>query len=187
MTDEEQLARLDFNPGGLVGVWAEANTREAVFDALHRREAYATSGPRIALRFGIADGDFCTNPAASLAVTMGGRLDLQPPQFVIQAHRDRAPLTTVQIIRGEYRDGVTREEVIDVASYPDGRDSVCVTWSDPAFEPSAPTFWYARVLEQPTPRWSKLLCERADLCAAFPDADQMLAERAWSSPIWSAP
>lgn len=61
-TDEQQLGRLDFNPGGLVAVWANANTRADVFDALHRREAYATSGPRIALKFGVVGADFCATP-----------------------------------------------------------------------------------------------------------------------------
>ncbi len=187
-TDETQLGRLDFNPGGLVAVWAEANTRGAVFDALYRREAYATSGPRIGLKFGVGEADFCEHPNASMTVTMGGTLPAATtPRFVIQASRDRARLEKVQIIKGEYLGGATHERVIDVATFPEGRDSVCLTWLDEAHDPAAPAYWYARVIEEPTPRWSKHLCERADLCDEFPDADTKERERAWSSPVWSLP
>ena len=91
MTDEQQLGRTSFNPGGLVAVWADENTRTGVFDALHRREAYATSGPRISLRFGVGESNYCEQPNPSLHVTMGGSLDksanghAQSPWFAIQA------------------------------------------------------------------------------------------------------
>lgn len=189
-TDEQQLANTSFNPGGLVAVWAEANTRSGVFDALHRREAYATSGPRIGLRFGVGDSNYCKKPNASLQVTMGGTIDskpAEPPWFVIQATKDAAKLKHVQIIKGEYRDGQLHESVVDVATYKRGRSAVCVTWQDKSFDSDAPAYWYARVLEVPTPRWSKHLCEKAELCKEYPAADIMASERAWSSPVWRLP
>lgn len=198
--DAQQLARPGFNPGGLVAVWALENTRTAVFDALHRRETYATSGPRIALRFGVGDDAYCKTTDAKLTVPMGGMLSPQQigqsqagrktkagTSFIIQATRDDALLAKVQLIKGEYRAGQLHEQVIDVAEFPRGKSDVCVSWRDTAIDSTAPAYWYARVLEQPTPRWSKLLCERADLCEKYPDADVMQAERAWSSPVWWLP
>ena len=188
--DEEQLASPEYNPGGLVAVWAEENTREAVFDALHRREAYATSGPRIRLRFGVGEKDHCDVANSKLLVPMGGSVkDLadNKPRFVIEAARDQVKLAGVEIIKGEYRNDHVHETVISVQRYPGGNHTVCLTWQDENFDPETPSYWYARVLEVPTPRWSKLLCERANACEDFPDADVMQSERAWSSPIWWLP
>jgi hypothetical protein len=56
-----------------------------------------------------------------------------------------------------------------------------------ADEATSPAYWYARVLEEPTPRWSKLLCERSNDCDQYPAADRMIQERAWTSPIWNLP
>lgn len=190
LSDEEQLANVDFNPGGLVAVWAEENTRAAVFDALHRREAYGTSGPRIKLKFGVAQADACTTPDAPLTVPMGGTLkatDNEAPWFTVQAAKDLAPLQKFQIIKGEVKNGRIHEAVVTVANFDEGRNDACVVWQDPEFDSSAPAYWYARVLEVKTPRWSKLLCERAELCEKFPNADQMTTERAWSSPVWHLP
>ena len=193
MTDEQQLGRTSFNSGGLVAVWADENTRTGVFDALHRREAYATSGPRISLRFGVGESNYCEQPSPSLHVTMGGSLDksanghAQSPWFAIQAMKDAAKLEHIQIIKGEYRDEQIQETVVEVARYDKGRSNACLTWQDEDFDPAVPAYWYARVLEVPTPRWSKLLCEKAELCTQFPDADKLAAERAWSSPIWHLP
>lgn len=190
LTDEEQLANTAFNPGGLVAVWAKENTREDVFDALYRREAYATSGPRISLRFGVADEGYCASADPQLNVTMGGTLQDVPdgaPRFAIQAGMDKAKLVRVQVIKGEYRDGRVFETVVDILDEPAGKANVCVTWQDPAFKQGSPTYWYVRVLEEPTARWSKVLCERAGLCDEYPAADKMQSERAWSSPIWWLP
>ena len=189
-SDEQQLANPEFNPGGLVAVWARENTRESVFDALHRREAYATSGPRIPLRFGVGSRDYCDSPNPTLTVPMGGTLESSEaaePWFAVHAGKDQAQLAAVQIVKGEYRDDRVEETVIDLARYPEGTSSVCLVWRDEDFDRTTAAYWYARVLEVPTPRWSKLLCERADLCDDFPQADQTLAERAWSSPVWWLP
>jgi len=181
---------VDFNPGGLVAVWAEDNTRAGVFDALHRREAYGTSGPRIKLKFGVAGQDACTAQDNAFKVSMGGTLDARPgdqPWFSVRAGRDEVPLAKIEIIKGEVKDGRVHEQVITVGSFAQGRNDVCVVWQDKSLNANAPAYWYARVLEVETPRWSKRLCERADLCEKYPEADQMVAERAWSSPIWQLP
>lgn len=187
-TDEERLARDGFNPGGLVAVWAEENTRAAVFDALKRREAYATSGPRISLRFGITDGQGCNRPDVDFITPMGGTISsAEAPSFTVLAGRDQASLAEVHIIKGEVRAGKLRETVHRVGVFPEGRGSVCVTWQDDDFDPAAPAFWYTRVIELPTARWSGYVCERIGKCDEYPDADRKVAQRAWSSPIWHEP
>ncbi|MEM7218655.1 MAG: DUF3604 domain-containing protein [Pseudomonadota bacterium] len=189
--DAIQLARPDFNPGGLVAVWAAENTRSAVFDALARREAYATSGPRIALRFGAGSADHCrVRPRPALDVPMGGTLravGTDGPWFVVEAARDVTLLRSVEIIKGENRDDRLVETVHAVREFRRGRRMLCLTWRDADFDAEAPAYWYARVQEARTPRWSKLLCERADLCDEFPQADTLQSERAWSSPVWWLP
>ena len=85
------------------------------------------------------------------------------------------------------KDGELREEVFTVAAFVPGKSAACVVWQDPTYDAAAPAYWYARVLETKTPRWSKRLCERGGRCDDFPKADQMVAERAWSSPIWQLP
>lgn len=190
LTDEEQLANVDFNPGGLVAVWAEENTRAGVFDALQRREVYGTSGPRIGLKFGVAGDGACEGQGAVFEVPMGGTFKAQAgkaPRFAVQAAKDEAPLARIEIIKGEVKDGRLHEQVISVAEFDPGRSEACVLWQDPSLDASSPAYWYARVLETKTRRWSKRLCERAGLCAEYPEADQMVAERAWSSPIWHLP
>ncbi len=125
-----------FNPGGLAVLWAEENSREALFEAMRRREAYGTSGPRIVLRFfgGYGYGeDLCE--ASDLAdrgyaggVPMGGVLDPstgEPPRFVVSALRDAGTadmpgtaLQRVQIIKGSLEGGAAKFEVFDVAGGP---------------------------------------------------------------------
>ena len=73
-----------------------------------------------------------------------------------------------------------------VAEFETGQPTACVTWTDESRE-SGPAYWYARVIEQPSKRWSKHLCERLDLCEKYPQADRMVEDRAWSSPVWRLP
>ena len=189
-TDEEVLGDTGYNPGGLVAVWAAENSRSAVFDALHRREAYATSGPRISLRFSASHTPGCRANSPSNGLPMGSVLPPEhrgPLWFTLMAGKDRTPLARLQIVKGELRQGRIEERIVDVAAFPEGATAPCRSWQDEAYDPEAPAYWYARVIEQPTPRWSKLLCEARNLCAEHPDADRMTAERAWSSPIWSFP
>ena len=225
----------EFNPGGLAVLWAEENTRDALFAAMQRREAYATSGTRPLVRFfgGWAyDAALCSDPrlvAKSYAggVPMGGVLPARPvsahaPVFVASALRDAGtasrsgtPLQRIQIVKGWLdAKGETHERVLDIAGGPNGASAdlascaplgagaaaLCSVWSDPAFDPAAPAFYYARVLENPTCRWTQQVCaaarvdcrkpgsvpeELAQCCA--PEHRPVQQERAWTSPIWYSP
>jgi len=188
LTDEQRLGAPGYNPGGLVAVWAEENTRVAIFDALKARSAYATSGPRIRLRFGVGAANACEQATPKFAPFMGELLDsVESPIFTVQAARDRQPLARVDLIKGSLVNGEYQERTLTLAEFAEGRDTLCVSWRDPNHDPDSPAFWYARVLEQPTPRWTKHLCQRSGLCDQFPDQDVTVQQRAWSSPIWRLP
>ena len=191
---ERAMLRIDWNPGGLVGVWAEENTRASLFAALKRREVYATSGPRIKLRFstaprstGLSCAEDRRDPEAIVA--MGGEFsDTEgAPQFRIIARRDLVPLERIEIVKGEWRNGEAKEVVIDVSPESFGEEQTCLTWTDPDYDEFAPAFWYVRVQQEPTPRWSSTLCKAHDRCDDYPGADRDIQERAWSSPIWYLP
>jgi hypothetical protein len=226
---------IEFNPGGLAVLWAEENSRESLFAAMRRREAYGTSGPRINLRFfggwGYAD-DLCRQPdfvAQGYAggVPMGGELPAPPnqppaaPRFAVWALGDpigvpHAPLQRVQIVKGWIEDGTARERVFDVAGgdtgagagvdpancvpHGAGAEQLCTVWHDPSFVPGQPAFYYARVLQNPTCRWSAYACNARGVNCAEPSSvpaelapccdttyPKVIQERAWSSPIWYAP
>lgn len=212
--------------GGLVAVWAEENSREAIFDALRRREVYGTSGPRIAVRM-FAGWDFpqdlceradLVEVADPRGVPMGGVLGERPqgasPQIVVAAQRDVGTaeqpgtgLARVQVIKG-WLDaaGDGHIAVFDVASAAQpgsvdeatcepkgaGADALCSLWTDPNYDPALPTFYYARVLENPTCRWSWRDClglaasDRPPICDD-PALPRTIEERAWTSPIWIDP
>ncbi len=212
---------------GYAAVWARENTREAIFDSMMRKEVYATTGPRITLRF-FGGWDFSSQDARATdlaevgyakGVPMGG--DLPPrkagaPAFVVHALMDPegANLDRVQIVKGWVdRDGRIHEQVHDVVwsgdrvagadgklpsvgstvdlSVPTWRNSIGAPelkaqWSDPAFDPASPAFYYVRVIEIPTPRWPAYDAARFD--AQVPaDAQLSTQERAYSSPIWYSP
>jgi hypothetical protein len=101
------------------------------------------------------------------------------------AARDSTGLVAVDIVKGEVRAGEVRETVHRVAQFDTPRDTVCLEWQDPDFDPAAPAYWYARVLQAPTPRWTRHLCSRMDECNEV--ADATISERAWSSPVWFEP
>jgi len=219
---------LQWSAAGLAGVWAESNTREAIFDAMRRREVFGTSGPRIQLRFfggwdfsaGLTQQPGWPARAAASGVAMGS--DLQPrsgngaPQFVVAALKDPASawLQRIQIIKGWHSNGELHEKVFDIACSdglavdphthrcPDNRARVDLAtceydrergavelhaqWQDPEFDPRAPAFYYVRVLENPSCRWSTWDSLRSAM--PLPDkAPATLQERAWSSPIWFDP
>lgn len=188
------MTRVDWNPGGLVAVWAEENTRQSLFAAMKRREVYATSGPRIRLQFSASTGHTglsCPpdDGETGSIVAMGGDFTdgLQPPLFRIIAKYDLVPLQKIEIIKGEWRNGEARETRHTIWSTTKGGKDICRTWADPDFDPSAPAFWYARVSQRPTPRWSATLCRQQGQCDDYPRADRRIRERAWSSPIWFYP
>ena len=186
---DRNMIRVHWNPGGLAAVWAEENTRHAIFDALARREVYATSGPRIQLKLEASDTPLNCNDPDTKGTPMGGELNgLQTaPFFKIQARYDRTPLQAIEIIKGEYRDGELKEQRIPVWRQDSGGLHVCETWQDEDFDKSAPAFWYVRVLEAPSLRWSAHRCRAAGRCADYPEAEVTMQERAWSSPVWYLP
>ena len=214
---------------GLTAVWAPENTRGALFDAMERREVYATTGPRMRVRFfggyGFNEADADRRDLAQIGyqkgVPMGADLpkakDGQAPSFLVYALRDSvgANLDRVQIIKGWMdADGKTQEQIYDVAVSDDrsiGDDGRCKTpvgdtvdltipawtntigaselggvWTDPDFDPSQSAFYYARVIEIPTPRWTAYdaVKYKLDLPAEIPLKGQ---ERAYTSPIWYTP
>jgi len=193
---ERRFKRMGYNPGGLVAVWAKQNTREHLFDSLKRREVYGTSGTRIKLRFAAdtaADTDPCSagynwGQATPMGATISGsRPLLDSPRFAITASQDTVPLSQIQIVKGTVQDGTIVETVYPLYENRTELAHTCEIWSDPDYDASQPAYWYARVFEIPTPRWSKTLCESLENCQQVPGADQMIQERAWSSPIWYLP
>jgi hypothetical protein len=217
---------ISFSPGGLAGVWAEENSRDALFQALRRREVFATSGPRIAPRFfggWNLDPGLCANPnmvadAYAQGVAMGGTLPAAPPttapSFLVSALRDPGTvarpgtqLQRIQIVKGWRENDESHHQVYEVAGdalngatvdtdtcLPSGPgfDSLCAVWTDPDFDPAEHAYYYARVVENPTCRWSAYECNRlapAERPASCTDPawPKTVQERAWTSPIWFTP
>ncbi|EAQ98238.2 DUF3604 domain-containing protein [Congregibacter litoralis] len=216
-----------YNAAGLTAVWADENSRTAIFDAMERRETYATTGTRITLRF-FAGWDFDEEDAKApdLArrgyaggVPMGSELpraDGDAPRFLISALRDPmgANLDRVQVVKGWVNsDGEAQEKVYNVAwggdrrvddegklppvgntvdlSVPTWSNSIGVgelstVWQDPDFDASDAAFYYLRVLEIPTPRWTAYDAVRFGV--EVPEGVPLITqERAYSSPIWYTP
>ncbi len=186
---ERAMIRSDFNPGGLVAVWAKQNTRESVFAALKRREVYATSGPRMRIRLTASPTQAnCESAPPKLSVPMGGTFSSsKATHFLVEAQADRSPLASVEIIKGQVKDGELHERVIQIWHDKAGGADVCAAWHDTEFDPKVPAFWYARVLQTPTPRWTAYRCMREGRCEDFPAADRWIQERAWTSPVWYLP
>jgi hypothetical protein len=207
--DDTPVARLTkapyHNPGGITGVWATQNTREDIFAALYRRETFATSGPRIAVRFyqvwtaaNYCTGAFPGNVIADGGVAMGGTMapggGVTAPQFVVSALKDSDDLAEVDIVKGMYVGGAFTETIQRFTpSSPNTtwtNGSVCLGWTDPAFASTGPAFYYVRVLQVPTPRWSHYDCLAAPTtagCGSGGTLDVDIQERAWTSPIWWLP
>ncbi|MDQ1346541.1 MAG: hypothetical protein QG586_2082, partial [Pseudomonadota bacterium] len=218
----------EFSSGGLAGVWAEANTRESIFDAMQRRETFGTSGTMIKVRFfggwDFTDADLkgagVVRAGYARGVPMGSDLKAptgQAPSFVVMASKDpkSGNLDRVQIVKG-WLDGSGKqhETVYDVAwsgdRKPDpktgklppvgdtvdaataqytnniGAAELATVWTDPDFDPAERAFYYVRVLEIPTPRWSTIDAVR--LGVPVPKGLPVsIQERAWTSPIWYTP
>lgn len=218
-----------WSASGLAVAWAEENTRDSIFQAFKRKETFATTGTRMALRFFAGfdmesidlDSEDMVKNAYAKGVTMGADLfsqDNQTPQFLVWAQRDKlgAPLQRVQIIKGwvESASGTPKEQIYDVACSdgllvdpvtnrcPDngarvnisdcsisndvGAGELKTIWTDPDFDPTIKAFYYVRVLENPTCRWSTWDSIKAGVTPR-PDLHQTIQERAWSSPIWYIP
>ena len=119
---------IGFSASGLTGVWAKENTREEIYDAFRRKETFATSGPRIKIRFfsgyEFEDSDLkdlnLLETAYSNNLSMGSTINIEEgkePRFFVWAISDPlgAPLQRVQIIKGWLEDGQHKEKVFDVA------------------------------------------------------------------------
>jgi hypothetical protein len=213
---------------GYAAVWATDNTREAIFDAMERKETYATTGSRIVVRF-FGGWDFEAADAASRlpagagyekGVPMGG--DLRPserggaPSFLVAAMKDPlfGNLDRIQIVKG-WMDGEAElhEQVYDVVwsgnrspaadgKLPSVGNTVDVAnatwtnsigspeligvWKDPDFDPKERAFYYARVIEIPTPRWTAYEAKRFGIQMSA-NVPMTVQERAYTSPIWYTP
>ncbi len=214
--------------GGYTAVWATENTRAAIFDAMVRKETYATTGTRMRVRF-FGGWDFTGEDALSRmpakigydkGVPMGGDLRSasagKSPSFLVAAMKDiyYGNLDRIQIIKGWMdAEGETHEKVYDVVWSGDreagadgklppvgntvdvenatwtnsiGAPELVGVWTDPEFDPQQHAFYYARVLEIPTPRWTAYEAKRYGV--EMPENVPMVTqERAYTSPIWYAP
>ncbi len=219
----------EFSSAGLAGVWATANTREAIFGAMERKETFGTSGPRILVRFfggwSFVPADARGRDVAAVGygkgVPMGGTLPAsgvaKAPSFLVAALKDpdSGNLDRVQVIKGWVDgDGAQHEQIYDVAwsgkrtidpatgklppvgntvsvakaTYTNdiGSPALTAVWTDPGFDAKQHAFYYARVLEIPTPRWSTR--DASTLGIEIPGGlPPTIQERAWSSPIWYTP
>jgi len=216
------------NPGGLAAIWSEENTRDALFDAMKKKEVYATSGTRIRLRFFAGwdlEQDIVNSPdmvatAYKNAVPMGGVLakteKVSIPKFLVWAAKDpiNANLARVQMIKAWIENGEQKEAVFDIAcsdglapdsgtgKCPDngadvnlstcevteanGNEEIKVLWTDDDFNPEYASFYYVRVMQNPTCRWSTYDAIRLGI-DPIKEVPATIQERAWSSPIWYSP
>jgi hypothetical protein len=227
---ESGVKIMDWEVGssGFAAVWAEDNTRKSIWDALYRKETYATTGTRLIVRFfggwdfDMADAE-SRNPAVQgygKGVPMGGDLDDAPegraPGFLVAALKDPvgANLDRIQIIKGWMdQKSELHEKVYDVAwggeRSPDdrgklppvgstvdiedatwsntiGAGELITVWKDPDFDPEQRAFYYARVIEIPTPRWTAYDAKRFGV-KPLPGTRMTTTERAYTSPIWYTP
>ncbi len=211
---------------GYAAVWAKSNTREAIFDAMEKKETYATTGSRIKLRFfggwEFSDTDMndsFVQTGYDKGVAMGGDLPearADAPSFLIHALMDpeSGSLDRMQVVKGWVNnDGSLGEKVYDVAwsgnrqadsngkiplvgntvnledatwSNDIGAPELSMVWIDPDFDASQESFYYVRVIEIPTPRWT--LYDKIQYGAEpGPEIPLTTTERAYSSPIWYSP
>lgn len=219
----------EFSSGGLAGVWAEQNTREAIYAAMLRRETFGTTGPQIKIRF-FGGWDFAVDDVTAVdfvdrgyarGVPMGGTLQGRAgagksPVFMLWASKatDSGNLDRLQIVKGWLdAKGQQHEKIYNVswsgersldkkgelpavgstvdvsaATYDNsiGAAELAAVWTDPDFDAARHAFYYVRVLEIPTPRWSTYdaVSQGVDVPGGLPASIQ---ERAYTSPIWYKP
>jgi len=230
--DKTGVTVMDWEVGasGYAAVWATENTRAAIWDAMERRETYATTGTRMIVRFfggwNFEPGDANNRLPAAIGyakgVPMGGDMSNAPagssPTFLVAALKDPlgANLDRIQIVKGWLdASGKTQEKVYDVvwgdadkrkagadgkvpavgttvdienASWTNtiGDPELIAVWKDPNFDPKQKAFYYARVMEIPTPRWTAYDARRFGI-KALPDTRMTIQERGYTSPIWYTP
>lgn len=223
---ENRILGADMAASGYAAVWAMDNTRRSVFDAMERKEVYATTGPRMTVRF-FGGWDYVESDASSRmpaeigyakGVPMGGDMPEQPeganaPTFLVAAMKDpfSGNLDRIQVVKGWLdAQGSTHEKVYDVV-WSDGREKdgkgvlpevgntvdvanatfsntigapeLITVWTDPEFDPALSSFYYARVIEIPTPRW--VAYDALRFGDQMPDDVEMITqERAYTTPIW---
>jgi len=218
----------EVSASGYAAVWANENTRESIFDAMERKETYATTGSRMIVRF-FGGWDFekadaeTRSPAGvgyAKGVPMGGDLRAAPtgkaPTFLVAALRDPigANLDRIQIVKGWIdAKGEMNEKVYDVVwggnRKPDakgklpsvgstvdvanatwkntiGAPELITVWKDPDFSAKQAAFYYVRVIEIPTPRWTAYDAKRFGV-KPLPGTKMTITERAYTSPIWYTP
>ncbi len=217
------------NPGGITGVWAEQNLRPNIFAALKRRESFATSGPRIPVRFYQTwnqSTDFCADAnfpqaieaeiAAHGGAIMGSNVvapspspqSSAPPRFVVFALRDPEPdptngtavdLAEVQLIKGVYDPAgsattvTVQSQLLHSPALPHETGAAfCHTFTDASFDASMPAYYYPRVLQSPTWRWSHYDCAQLVASGSSQKCNNAtentpIQERAWGSPVWYLP
>lgn len=219
------LMSWEFSSSGYAAVWAVDNTRASIFDAMKRRETYATTGPRMTVRFWggweFRAQDLLSRDLVSMAyekgVPMGGDLVSaakgRSPSFLLVANKeiDGANLDRIQVVKGWVTDdGKAHERVFNVsvsdqreiidnkvvplvstvigASYQNsiGDSQLSAVWTDPQFNSEERAFYYARVIQIPTPRWTAYDQARFDLELPS-EVPLQIQERAYTSPIWYAP
>ncbi len=227
-TERATIMGWETTASGYAAVWAVENTREAIFDAMERRETYATTGPRMLVRlfggYDFTDADAATRSPAVLGYTkgvpMGGDLgqvsDGKSPTFLVAALKDPigANLDRYQIVKGWVdAQGNMQEKIYDVAWSGDrkpgadgkvpavgstvdvanatwtntiGAPELIAAWKDPDFDPAQRAFYYGRVLEIPTPRWTAYDAKYFGVKMAA-EVPMQMQERAYTSPIWYTP
>jgi hypothetical protein len=219
----------EMTAAGRTGVWATGNTRAELWDAMKRRETFATSGPHMIVRFfggyDFTAADVSRLPAAAgyaKGVPMGADLKPAPagkaPTFLVAALKDSMSgnLDRIQIIKGWLdKSGKPQEKIYDIvwsepsrrhivngrltpvgstvdvatASFTNtiGAPELITVWKDPDFDPAARAFYYARVIEIPTPRWTAYDAAYFKVKIDDPKVPMTTQERAWTSPIWYEP
>jgi len=219
----------EMTAAGYTAVWATGNTRAEIWDAMKRRETYATSGPHMVVRFfggyDFTTADISRSPAVAgyeKGVAMGSDLKPAPtgkaPTFLIAALKDPkgGNLDRIQIIKGWLdKSGKPQEKIYDVvwgdaerrrisngkltpvgntvdvahATWTNtiGDPELITVWRDPDFDMTTRAFYYARVLEIPTPRWTAYDAAYFKIKIDDPKVPMTTQERAWTSPIWYVP
>jgi hypothetical protein len=213
---------------GYAAVWARDNTREAIFEAMERKEVYATTGSRMLVRL-FAGWEFEAKDATNRTpaqigyrkgVPMGGDLSGAPagksPTFLLAALKDPigGNLDRYQIVKGWLdANGQLQEKVYDAVWSGDrklgadgklpavgntvdvenatwtntiGSPELSTVWTDPDFDPAQRAFYYGRVIEIPTPRWTAYDAKK--FAVRLPaEVPMVTTERAYTSPVWYSP